>query len=132
MSSGSRAASVDHAGAVLALQWLVAVSAIAFALLVLFAVASSYFMLIHAHARSVLPDHLMGRGLTLQNLAVMLGVFVVQAICGVIVGAFEPVGGQPPEIAYRAVFAFLALLVTAGLFAYRRIEDVSPREETEG
>ena len=49
----------------------------AFALLIVFIASSSYFMLIHAHARAVLPDNLMGRGLTLQNLAVMLGVFVV-------------------------------------------------------
>ena len=34
-------------------------------LLVAFAVTSAHVMLNHAHARAVLPDHLVGRGLTL-------------------------------------------------------------------
>ena len=64
----------------------------ALGLLGLFTVASAFFTLIHAHARAILPDRLIGRGLTLQNLSVMLGVFVLQAIAGVIVGAFAPEG----------------------------------------
>ena len=64
----------------------------ALGLLGLFTVASAFFMLIHTHARAILPDRLIGRGLTLQNLSVMLGVFVLQAIAGVIVGAFAPEG----------------------------------------
>ena len=98
----------------------------ALALLVLFTVASAFFMLIHAHARAILPDRLIGRGLTLQNLAVMLGVFVLQALAGVIVGAFEPAGAVAPEIAYRAAFGFLALALAAGIAAYARVADVAP------
>ncbi len=101
----------------------------AFALLILFTASGAYFMLIHAHARAVLPDHLMGRGLTAQNLAVMLGVFVVQSLCGVIIGAFEPEAGQAPEIAYRAAFGFLAVCLAIGLALYSRISDVAPRSE---
>ena len=41
-------------------------------LLIAFAVTSAHIMLNHAHARAVLPDHLVGRGLTLQNVAVFL------------------------------------------------------------
>ena len=98
----------------------------ALALLALFTVASAFFMLIHAHARAILPDRLIGRGLTLQNLAVMLGVFVLQALAGVIVGAFAPDGALAPEIAYRAAFGFLALALAVGIVAYSRIRDVSP------
>lgn len=104
----------------------------ALALLVLFTVASAFFMLIHAHARAILPDRLIGRGLTLQNLAVMLGVFVLQAVTGVIVGAFAAEGAEAPEIAYRATFAFLALSLTAGIAAYARIDDVSPGGRRDG
>ena len=99
----------------------------ALALLVLFTAASAFFMLIHAHARAILPDRLIGRGLTLQNLAVMLGVFVLQALAGVIVGAFAPEGAEAPEIAYRAAFGFLALALAGGIAAYARVTDVAPR-----
>lgn len=111
----------------------------AVALLVLFGVASAYIMLIHAHARAVLPDRLVGRGLTLQNLAVFLGVFAIQSLSGVIVGAFDPVGGSggsaggaAPEIAYRAVFGFLAAATLIGVAVYLRIGDVRPRDEGRG
>ena len=72
------------------------------------------------------------RGLTLQNLSVMLGVFVLQAIAGVIVGAFAPEGTEAPEIAYRAAFGFLALVLAAGIAAYCRVADVSPRGQEGG
>lgn len=101
----------------------------AVALLVLFGVASAYVMLIHAHARAVLPDHLVGRGLTLQNLSVFLGVFVIQSASGVIVGAFEAAGAAAPEIAYRAVFGFLAAATLIGVLLYLPIGDVRPRDE---
>ena len=104
----------------------------ALALLALFTVASAFFMLIHAHARAILPDRLIGRGLTLQNLSVMLGVFVLQAVTGVIVGAFAPEGAEAPEIAYRAAFGFLALGLAIGLAFYTRIADVSPRGQETG
>ena len=96
------------------------------ALLALFTMASAFFMLIHAHARAILPDRLIGRGLTLQNLSVMLGVFVIQALTGVIVGSVGPEGAEAPEIAYRAAFGFLALSLAGGLAFYARIADVSP------
>ena len=88
-------------------------------LLLLFATIGSYVMLNHAFARAVLPDHLIGRGLTFQNLAVMLGIAVIQAASGLIVGSFDGAGGPAPEIAYRWIFAFLAVLsvVAAAIFA---------------
>lgn len=82
-------------------------------LLLLFATVGSYVMLNHAFARAVLPDHLIGRGLTFQNLAVFLGVAVIQSVSGLIVGGFDSGGGQSPEIAYRWIFGFLAVLLVA-------------------
>ena len=88
-------------------------------LLLLFATIGSYVMLNHAHARAILPDHLIGRGLTFQNLAVFMGVAVIQSASGLIVGGFDHVDGRSPEIAYRWIFAFLAvlLIVAAAIFA---------------
>ena len=102
---------------------------VAATLLVLFGLTSAYIMLIHAHARAVLPDHLVGRGLTLQNLAVFLGVFVIQSITGFIVGGFGVENGAAPEAAYRAVFGFLAVVTLGAVAVYLRADDVRTRAE---
>lgn len=105
---------------------------VAVVMLVLFALASSYIMLIHAHARALLPYHLVGRGLTLQNLAVFLGVFVIQSITGFIVGSFADTSHAAPEAAYRAVFGFLAVITLGAVLIYLRADDVriSPIKRT--
>jgi MFS family permease len=94
-------------------------------LLLLFAAVGSYVMVNHAFARAVLPDHLIGRGLTFQNLAVFLGVAAIQSASGLIIGSFSNDGGQSPEIAYRWVFGFLAVLLicAAAIFANARETD---------
>ena len=93
-------------------------------LLIAFAVTSAHVMLNHAHARAVLPDHLVGRGLTLQNLAVFFGVAVMQSVTGIIVGDFTQTGEAAPEVAYRAVFGFLALMTVISLLLYLPARDV--------
>lgn len=95
----------------------------AVALLVLFSLVSAYVMLIHAHARAVLPSHLVGRGLTLQNLAVFLGVFAMQTLSGLIVGVVQGAGGTAPEAAYRAVFGFLAVVTAVAALVYLRSDE---------
>ncbi|MGI9383353.1 MAG: MFS transporter [Methyloligellaceae bacterium] len=97
-------------------------------LFVLLGATGSYFMLAHAHARGVLPDHVLGRGLTLQNVAVMGGVFVTQTVSGFVVGAFAEPGVAAPEIAYRTVFALLALFTLAGTLLYLPIRDIKPSQ----
>ena len=98
-------------------------------LLILFALSSAYIMLIHAHARAVLPDHIVGRGLPLQNLAVFLGVFVLLWATGFIVGGFDAPDGIAPVDAYQALFAFLAGVTVVALCIYVWIQDVSVRGE---
>ena len=93
-------------------------------LLAAFAVTSAHVMLNHAHARAVLPDHLVGRGLTLQNVAVFFGVAAMQSATGFIVGRFTEVGEAAPEIAYRSVFGFLALMIVISLALYLPVRDV--------
>lgn len=99
-------------------------------LLILFALTSAYIMLIHAHARALLPDHIVGRGLTLQNLAVFLGVFAIQTISGFIIGYFADGLETAPEIAYRSVFGFLAVMTFVSVAIYLWVRDVRPREES--
>ena len=94
-------------------------------LLIAFTLTSAHIMLNHAHARAVLPDHLVGRGLTLQNVAVFVGVATMQSATGVIVGAFAEAGeAAAPDIAYRSAFAFLALMIVVSLVLYLPVRDV--------
>ena len=96
----------------------------AIALLVAFAVTSGHIMLNHAHARAVLPDHLVGRGLTLQNVAVFFGVATMQSVTGLIIGKFTEVGEAAPDIAYRSVFGFLAVMIVVSLLLYLPVRDI--------
>ena len=79
--------------------------------------------------KALLPDRLMGRGMTLLNLSIMVGVALAQIATGMIVGAFVPDGAAAPEAAYRAVFAFVALTMAAGLVFYLPLADVRPGDE---
>lgn len=98
------------------------------ALLLIIAIVSPGSMVLHAHARSSLPEHLVGRGMTLQNTAAMGGIFVLQSLSGLIIGGFESVGGATPETAYRAVFAFLGVALLASLSIYAGARDIKPGE----
>ncbi|UCH75897.1 MAG: MFS transporter [Rhodospirillales bacterium] len=93
------------------------------ALLLLLMALGGYQMMLHAHTRAILPDHLVGRGLTVQNTAVFVGVFALQWASGWIIGLTR--GGEP-GLPYRIVFAFLALAALAALLIYLRIEDAPP------
>jgi MFS family permease len=102
---------------------------LAIALLLAFGLTSSYVMLNHAHARAMLPDHLVGRGLTVQNLWAFVGVAVLQSASGMIVGALSDAAGAAGEGAYRAVFGFLAAVTLVGVMLYLPVRDVQPKRE---
>ena len=80
-------------------------------------------MLIHAHARAVLRTYTWA-GLTLQNLAVFLGVFVLQWATGSSWAASMRDGIAPVD-AYQTLFAFLAGVTVVALCIYLWIQDVS-------
>jgi len=94
------------------------------ALLVVFMGLGGYQMILHAHTRAILPDHLVGRGLTVQNTAVFVGVFAMQWASGYIIGAFRD--AADPALPYRVVFAFLGGTTLIALLVYLRIEDKPP------
>ncbi|MCT8971650.1 MFS transporter [Microbaculum marinisediminis] len=86
------------------------------------------------HGRALFDKRLVGRGITFLNLATIGGVFVLQAITGVIIGAFPPVELATGEIgrpfaAYQAAFAFLALCVVVAWVYYRTAPD--PKVDTD-
>lgn len=99
------------------------------AVLLVFSLFSNFFPAIIEHGRSLFDDRLRGRSLTSINVWVFVGVGITQPVTGYIMDAFASDGagsGALPEAAYRALFAYLAVLVLSGasfyaLFArYRR------------
>ena len=85
--------------------------------------------MVMAHGRASYPAHLVGRAVTVVNFVNFTGVAVMQLATGFIVGALSTPGEAPPEIAYRAVFAFLAATVIIALYFYRRIDDAKPSQD---
>jgi predicted MFS family arabinose efflux permease len=87
-------------------------------LLVLLVLFSAYPVLVVAEARSLFPDHLVGRGATTVNLAQVLGSALLPMLVGAVVGLFPEVGAERPEAAYRAGFAVLGVALLAGVVGW--------------
>ena len=102
---------------------------LAVGLLVALTFFAAYGIVIVAQGRSLFPAHLAGRGVTTVNMAQVLGCMALPAASGYVVAAFGVSGGSggsAPEIAYRAVFAMLAVCNLAGLAVYLRSRDSKP------
>lgn len=83
-----------------------------------------------AHGKSLFPSHLMGRGLSIMNIAAIGGVYVQQWLTGQVMDMFDPqmidgVRTYPPE-AFRWVFGLLAGEILLGLMVYSRARDPHP------
>ncbi len=89
-------------------------------LLIVHCLIAAYGIVIVAQGRGLFPDHLAGRGVTTVNLAQVLGCFALPVITGAIIGFFPADNGAAPEVAYRAAFACIGILVVLGLAAYTR------------
>jgi MFS family permease len=122
------------ASASLALAALVLLAAVevalpvAIALLLLLCAASAYGSVLYAQIRSLFPDHLAGRGATIANMAPLLGGALLPMLTGFIPPLFASDGPGYSPLAYRAIFAMLALLLALGLAAYLTTKDAKPRQ----
>lgn len=85
-------------------------------------------IVIQSHSRALLPDAMVGRGLTILNMGTMLGVATSQIVSGLIVGQFPAIDGVHPEIAYRLVFGYLTVVLCLGLLAYSRTPEIRPSQ----
>ena len=122
--------SVGLLGAVALIPGLPAAAAVA--LLILFTGLTAYAVVIVAHGRSLFPDHLLGRGVTTVNIAQVVGLTMLPLLTGPIVGAFPAPGAVSPEIAYRAAFGAIALLLAAGVAVYAvKAKDAKPSSTKE-
>jgi predicted MFS family arabinose efflux permease len=115
---------VGSCGVVLALlvlaAWPATSAATATLLLVTIGALGMTYALLMAQGRRFLAAHEVGRGLTLLNGACFAGAATLQAASGFVVGL---AGGHGPEAAYRALFAFLALVLALALLSYARSPD---------
>ena len=100
--------------------WLVTI------LFALLAFSNAYNVVGMAHARAVVPDRLIGRGMTTIALFTMGGVATLQIVTGLILGAFAGPDGTVPEAGYRTVYGILAACVIASLLYYTRTNDAKP------
>jgi MFS family permease len=89
--------------------------------------AASYPTTTYAHARGLVPPHLVGRGVSLINMGIMMAIAVMQLVFGWIVGVFVVGAEVPPEHAYRAGFAAQAAVALLAIVVYAPIRDVRPR-----
>jgi MFS family permease len=94
------------------------------AALVLIGLFGASYALIMAHARAFLPQHLMGRGITLLNFFSMGTVGIMQFLTGAVATAATVPG--KPVAAYAALFGFYALMLGIAVVAYLFSQDARP------
>jgi len=89
------------------LVWFIAIGAV-----------TAYTPVMIAHGKSLFPPHLVGRGMTILNMATMGGAFLSQTVTGFVINLFPVENGAYALDAYRAVFALQALFVLAACIPY--------------
>lgn len=100
---------------------------LAVSLLILLCGVSTYNAVIIAHAASLTPPELQGRGSTAANIGQVTGSFLLPVLTGAIAGLFDrTVDGLPPD-AYRVIFAFMACALATGVAVYSRARDLKPK-----
>lgn len=103
--------------------------ALAIALLVVLAGVGTYSPIIIAHATSLVPPTLQGRGSATANIGQVAGAFLLPVATGAIAGCFESTSGGYPLVAYRLIFAALAIALVAGIAVYLGARDARPRPD---
>lgn len=84
---------------------------------------TSYGVLM-AHGRSFLPEHLVGRGVTLMNFCSIFGAGVMQLASGQLIEAQKHPDSQH---SYQILFGFYALILGMALFVYLFSKDARPQ-----
>ena len=77
-----------------------------------------------AHGRSFVPDHLLGRGITLLNVLFIGGAGVLQPLSGALM---KRLADTPPEQAYATLHLIFAGLLFASLAVYIFATDNPPK-----
>jgi MFS family permease len=84
-----------------------------------FSLVANFFPAVMGHGQATFPERLRGRSLTLINFSVFVGVGITQLVTGFLIDAFPAdAQGAHPEEAYRAMFAYLAMMMAVGIAIY--------------
>ncbi len=83
-----------------------------------YGLVTGYPPLLVGQAREMFPRELVGRGLTLLNLATMGGVFVFQFATGAVIEFMSPNQTVYPLAAYQAAFGLMAGLLAISIACY--------------
>jgi MFS family permease len=84
---------------------------------------TAYTPVMIAHGKSLFPPHLVGRGMTILNMATMGGAFLSQTVTGLVINLFPIENGAYALDAYRVVFGLQAAFVLAACIPYLRAHD---------
>ena len=80
-----------------------------------------------SHGRALVPDHLIGRGLTVVNTGVMISIAAMQIAVGALIGLSPAESGQATAEGYRLAFGFVGLMALVTVLIYSGTEDRRPR-----
>lgn len=83
-------------------------------------------VMIFAHARSVFPADVVGRGITTLNIGTMGGGAFQQILTGFMMGQLAPKGQIPTETDYRIIFGIQGTILLSALLFYLRTPDAKP------
>lgn len=92
-------------------------------LMTLIGAAGMTYAVLLAHARTFLPDHLIGRGITLVNFLFFAGAVALQPLSGWAVDSLRAAGHAPAEVFATLHTGFAALLLVALLVYLGARED---------
>lgn len=98
------------------------------AIFFVFGLMNGCSVMIFAHARSVFPPELAGRGITTLNIGTMGGGAFQQILTGYLMAWLTPAGTVAAEGSYRIMFALQTLLLLAALLFYLRTPDAKPHQ----
>lgn len=103
-------------------------------LVTLFLGAIAFFsaasMLIIAHGRGLLPDHLAGRGITTINIGIIGGAALFQLCSSLLLDAYIGPQGVIADTGFRVLFTTMGSLVLLAVLVYLPARDVHPRQLT--
>lgn len=97
------------------------------ALFALLGLACSFPTVLLSHGRAMVPDRLIGRGLTVVNTGVMVSIALMQIAIGALIGLFPSADGQATAEGYRLAFGFVGVMAVVTFLIYRGTEDRPPR-----